>query len=466
MRTLFAVVLVCMWVDARPAYAQLPVLDHFNPISAKLGGIHLHGATLSSTYFSNSFGAGPFGATGGGPGFGLAGSRGSLSDSPATMIQGSAVFGWSKVEGAWSGNITYSPSYVRAASGTNYRSLNHTLSAAFDRALTRKWKLSTSVNGIATDFSQLLFARTPYADLSSTPATAEEFFSTMLTGTSANPTLTQVAGTAAVIGSPETAYLYGDRLFSTAATLSVSYAYSTRSTLNLSVGAGRTQPFQQGATAAAGTQNNFIIPRTSSGTASVGWSYSLTPRTTLTVNLGTTRTLSTLQDAYTTQGTVSLGRMVSRRWFVYGTAGIGAVKPLRTTFTPSDGAQHIYGGGVGYKVAAHTFVFSYTRALSDVYGLGASASESGNGAWTWKHPGRSVSTSATFGYSRLNGAAFSNSTSWMGQGSAAKALGRHLALSIGCSYTQFPRTLLGAGTPNRAQTGVMSTLSWSPSRRE
>jgi hypothetical protein len=451
-------VLLVSSLGGRSVFAQVSVLEHFNPMSSKAAGVHLYGATISSSYFSSSYGT-----QGSAIGFGF--SPGGY-DAPITMLQGSAVFGWSRPGPKSSFSAIYSPSYVRGLNSSGYRSLNHALSVSASGTLNPKWSVATSLNAIISDLGQLVIAPTPYGNVSAIPATFDEFAAAVLTGHSANPGLNQAVNSAPVINSAERAFLYGDRLFSTSAGMSLSYTYSSRSSFGVSLSGLRSQRFRTGSNATDLISPLASVPNTSSGSAGLGWSYSLTPRTTASLNVSSNRTFSRFQDAYSTQAGVSLGRTLSQQWFVNGMVGVGFITPIRSTFQPSQKPQTLYGGGIGYKFYAQTLVASYARSISDIYGLGANATESSSTSWSWKRPGQSISLSASGAYSRMITSAFANSASWIAHVSVGKSLSAHLALSGGYSYTQFPRSLLNTTTGSLSQNGVSISLSWSPSERQ
>jgi hypothetical protein len=438
----------------QPAGAQL--MDHFNPVSANTNGVHLYGASIAGTYST-----GP----GAGTELGLPVAPQVSNNNSITMLQGSATFGLVRSIAKSSLSITYTPSYVRGVRSANFASFNHALSMAMGKNLSPKWGLSGSINGVMTDFNQLLFAQSRSADIALIPATFDEFAAALLTGTSSNLALTQAVNASPVIGSPETAFLYGGRMYSVAATGSAAYAYSSRSTFSMSISAGRTQFFSRGSNLSDGSGvRGFSVPWTTNGSASLSWGYSLTPRTTIGANLTTARTVSQFQDAYASQAGVSIGRTMSTRWFLHGTLGTGWIKPLRQTFQPTQVPQVTYGGGIGYKLYAHTFMASFTRSVSDVYGLGASATESSSGAWAWKRPGRSISVTSSFGYSRLINTVIPDTRSWTGLISAGKALNDQIAIGASYSYFRLPTSIVIAAS-DLTRSGVIVSLSWSPSSR-
>ena len=379
-------------------------------------------------------------------------------------MQASAALGFARNIGKTYFTINYSPSWVQGLQGSNFASANHALSLSTGRTLSTKWSVNGSLNGIITDFNQLMFTQPQAVNIAMTPGTFDEFAAAILTGRTGSLPLTQSINAAPGL-SPETAYQYGGRFFSISAQGSVSYAYSTRSAINFSVSTSRVQFSNRGSTLTDGAgAGGFFMPRTTNVAPSVNWSYSLTPRTTIGTSLTTNRTMSQYQDAYASQGGVSIGRTMSTHWFLQGTLGMGMVKPVRQTLPVNTGPQITYGGSLGYRVYAQTVTAEFNRSVSDTYGLGANATESSSVGWAWKRPGNSISLTGSFGYSRMISPSFSNTGSWTGLVSAGKALNSQMALSASYSYIQFPTSIL-VNTSKQTRSGVIVSLSWSPSER-
>src|SRR5688572_2974585 len=106
--------------------------ETFNPISAETNGVHLHTASISSSYASNAYGTGLVGLVEDG------------SNSQLSMLQGSAVFGWARRGEQSDASVMYAPSFIRSFHTSSYSSMNHSLAASFNRQLSTKWSLSSS----------------------------------------------------------------------------------------------------------------------------------------------------------------------------------------------------------------------------------------------------------------------------------------------------------------------------------
>jgi hypothetical protein len=424
--------------------------DLFNPLSSKQAGVHLYGASVSTSYFSNAYG------------LGLTGQNPATVSSNAAIVSGSAVFGWSRQLPSSNISVTYAPTFLQSALLSGYRSTDHSLSASANTAFKKKWTLAAAVRGVVMDFNQTLNTQPQFGTISAAPATFDEFFGAMTAGRSDNTYLARALAVSPVADSPETAYLYGGRELSASGTVSVGYEQSTRSSYRLSADVMRTQFLPQDGS--NGLDGAFLLPKTTTAGLGAVWIYSLSPRTTASFDVSSTRALSIYEDQFVNHFNVSIGHTMSRHWFLQGMMGMGVTSPLRQAVDTGGFAQQEYGGSVGYKLYAHTFVGTYSRMVSDVYGLGANATETSGGAWTWKRPGRSISGSTTFAYSHLIGPNFPNEGSMSFTTGVAKALDDHTVLSVSYRFLQYPQQMFTAA-PNRRMSGVTLALSWSPSAR-
>ncbi len=447
------------------SFGQSAIPEVLNPANPNSAGIRVSNVTVSSSYFSQSFPSASFSQSfpsASGSGFPSLGS----SSTSATMLEAGASFGWSKRGEKSTFSVTYSPSFVRQFQISNYHSFNQSLGVSATRRLSSKLTMAASFQGLMSDFNQLLFAPTQFGSLSGISASFDELVSGLLTGQSSNTGLSQILALAPVNGSPQTAFLYGGRILSTAASVSLGYAQSTRSTFSASMQVSHTQ-FSNAGSSGSTLGPAALIPVSNMAGATIGWSYAVTPRTTASVNLSSSRSLSRFADAYATAIAASIGRTLSTRWFVDAFFGAGFVKPVHQMFATSPGPAPDFGGTVAYKFKAQTLLGSYTQTISDSYGLGASSTRSSTGGWTWSPTGSSISVSGGFGYSQLTrptSPTSLNTTSWTANAGLSKKLSSQLFMNASYSYVQFPEALISQG-PNLVVNGVMVGLSWSPSAR-
>ena len=146
-------------------------------------------------------------------------------------------------------------------------------------------------------------------------------------------------------------------------------------------------------------------------------------------------------------------------------AGAGKLNYSQQTYAAPSAIQYLYGGSLGFKANAHTFLVSYNRSLGDTYGLGSGSTSSATGTWNWRHPGSTWSVSAGGGYQELNNPTFSNTRSWLANAGVARALGQHFSMSAQYMYFQFPPNIKTVGVEG-SENGVSVGLSWSPSQHQ
>jgi hypothetical protein len=427
--------------------------DLLTPLLLNPSGFHIANLSVASSYFHETFPAIPVAGS-------TAGSPGSLS---ASTLSASATVGWAKVIEDCNVSVIYSPSYVREYQVSNSHSINQSLGISIFRKLNRKLTVAGSFQGFISDFSQLLFSPTAYSLLTASPATLEELLATTLTGQSGNPLLAQLLSAAQLSGSPQTAFIYGGRALSGAASVSLSYAQSTRSSFNFSMYAVRTQ-FTNVGGKGENVGPTTLIPRTTAAAGSLGWSYALTPRTTISVQASSNRSLSRWAEGYSTQVSGAISRTLTPHWFVTGGGGVAYSIPLHETFKTPTRPVPEFTGSVGYKFGAQTLLASYSQSIYDVYGLGASNTDSGSGGWTWSRPGSSMGFSGSAGYIRVTAPASPSITSWTARAGFTKALPARLSMAASYSYARYPEALLGQAG-NFALDGLMVGLNWAPSQR-
>jgi hypothetical protein len=384
---------------------------------------------------------------------------GPLSSDIYTGVSISA--GWDKSGERSNASILYSPSYFRTVRNPDLSSLNHDLSLNWSTKLGAKWAFGASAAGIISNLQQLMFNPTRLGSASMVPATFDELAAAVLAGSYSNFQLASVLTGASALSSPDRSFLYGNRMLSTSAQITLSYAPSQRSSVNFGVYATRAQRLRR-ADEKAEASVDHVVPQTTAGGATFGWSYSLTPRTQVGAEVSAMRVFSLYQQSYVTRGTVSIGRTMSRRWFVQTRFGAGHIAYIRQTIAAPSGADYIAGGSIGYKTSAHTFMASFDRTVGDAYGIGAGSTRSTTGAWTWRRPGKPWSLTSGASHQILKGSVLSTGESWSASMGVSRQLGAHVVIGAQYGYFQFPAHALLLALGNRSQHGAVVSLTWSP----
>jgi len=390
----------------------------------------------------------------------------SLFLGPTALVSGSVTFGGSTSSEKGGFTWNYSPSYFSTVYSqdqrSNHGSFDHRAGVYWRRRLGNRWTAVASANGILASLEQLYFAPGLLTGVAALPTSFDDLAAATLAGKFTDAQLAALLTGSPLQASPEQAFPYGTRLMSAGANFGLSWAPSGRTTVALTLSGTRTQSVKgagvTGLDIAAATPS---LPQMTNATAALSWSYSMSPRTQFSVQATSSRTFSGIQQGYASSGNVSLGRTMSRRWFVQGRAGAGVLSYSRQQFAQPEAKQYLFGGTLGFKTSSHTFVGSYDRTLGDPYGLGSGTTGTASGAWNWVRPGSGWAASAAASYQQLNNPTFVNTGSWRLQGSVSRSLTRSIQLSWQYIYFQIPLGLT-VGGQDQTEHGVLVSLSWKP----
>ena len=374
-------------------------------------------------------------------------------------LGGSAQIEWMHTGQRSTVSLLYTPSYTGRIRYSAWNALNHALAFSATRRIA-KWSVRSSVSADLSNFEGFLFSPTVYGNAASASANFSDLSGAMLGRTSGNIQVSSILNGAPVAESPARTLLYGERMFTSAAQVSLSYSYSPRFTVDFSSGAGRNQHLGDAQTTPA--TSRYLLPSTTSGTGSVGISYAVSPRTQFGVTAATNRVVSDLYDSYATTTAASLGRTFARRWVVRIHGGVGVTTPVRQkTAAQSSGAHPVWGGSLGFRTYAHTFLGSYDRTVSDGYGVGATTTSTSNANWRWNRPGNSWWLNASSSWQQLEGISSQNTSSWRAIAGWGRTLGRHFACIAEYAYLDYSGRM-GSTVYSRSQSAVRVSMVWLP----
>jgi hypothetical protein len=375
----------------------------------------------------------------------------------------SAIFGWTKFSDRSTFSLSYTSSYTGRVRYSSLNAFQHALSLSASRKIAPRWTFGFSLGGNLSTLEQSLFSPTTLGNVASVPSTFDDLAAGVLASKfTNNPQLGTVLTGSQLIESPVRNLLYGQRMLTSSAGASLSYSYSPRLSVTFNGGGGRTQHLSDGQTGSTGA--GYLVPDTTSGNASVAISYSLSPLTQIGGTVSAVRTVSSLQDAYTTTSLVTLGRTLGMRWFMQVHGGVADTIPVReTSFRISTKLLPAYGGTLGFKTLAHTFLGSFDRTASDAYGLGAATTTGTNATWRWRRPGRNWWMESNLGWQRLGGNAVSQLSGWQTSAGLGRIIGAHFSLFSQYAYLSYT----GSGLPSTSANGISQSavrvsLVWSP----
>ena len=411
-----------MVIGKETCRAQLVPAEPVNTPAPQRGGFHLFSAMSYTGYTTQTLPNGDFNLL-----------TGTVPLGADIQTGASASLGWTRPRPRSNISIIYSPSYTGMMRNSEWNALGHLLSFSASRKAGRKWDLGMSLNGADTNMNQFLFTPAIMSNLAATPASFEELTGAILSGRSTNEQLASVLTGAPVLESPARTTLYGNRVLSTAASISATYAHSARLSLRFGADVSRFQYLDDGQP--SGTAGYLaIVPRTMRATAGLGFSYSLTPLTDFGLDANSSRIASWLQDAYVTNVVAFLGRKISRRWFVQVRGGTAQITIVRETYPFPRGRQPITAGNVGYKTPTQTFMVHGGRDAADVYGAGALYTLYMGGTWRWRRPGSDWVVSSSVRQQRIYFTGSQYLDGWLISAAVFRALSRQTGVQISYAY--------------------------------
>jgi hypothetical protein len=439
-------------LTAVPLTAQSTLLSGINPFGPSRSGFHLYDVTGFASW--ESFPSGQNGFV-----LPLAGTL------RADEIFGGGVsVGWSHPGQRSNLSFTYTANYIGRVRYSDWSGLNQSLSLSASRHLSPNWTLGLSGASSISTYDQLLFSPTLFGSLAAAPATFDELSSAVLGGKFTNDQLASLLTGAPTIESPASTLLFGNRMFSSYGTGSLSYAYSRRLTIGVSLGVSQTQHLNDKQNPNA-PQYVYLSPRAVMGSANVNVSYSMSPRTQMGFSLSTSRGFSQIQQAYTSSASAYIGRTIGRSWFAQVHGGAGFVTNIRSQYPVHYGTSPVAGASLGYKLRSQTFMAAYDRMISQAYGVGAADTTTINAAWQWRRPGRRWGLSSSYMREQFRNGIFNNIDGWRATGGVSRFLGWHAVLEAAYSYGSYK-----SETPLRpyqsAQNAVRLSVMWVPQSME
>jgi hypothetical protein len=287
----------------------------------------------------------------------------------------------------------------------------------------------------------------------------------VLAGKYNNDQLASLLTGAPLIESPARTLLFGDRVFMSSAAASLRYAYSQRLSVSFTSGASLSQHLND-----QGQQNApqylYLIPRAIEANAGTMISYSLTPRTQVGVSASSNRAFSQFQDGYATSASAFVGRTMGRHWFLQAHAGGGFVTSIRTKYPGGIGTSPTFGGTLGYKTYAHSFLVASERTVGQGYGLGAANMITINAAWHWQRPGRSWGLASNYMREQFSNGPFGSLNGWRSSFGVTERIGEHMILETAYSYGAYSNVSTTLPAYNSAQHAIRVSVMWTPQGRE
>jgi len=409
-------------------------------------GFGFYGVSAYAGYTSTAV---PFNAT-----FPVSG----LNLGPNYLAGGSASMGWMDMGDRTNARVNYTISYDASLRYSSWNTLNHFLNFGVSHEVTQRLRFHFSGTAATMRWDQFLFEPTVLSEVADTPSTFDELVSAILSGKYTNSQLASILTGAPILDSPAATLLYGTRFFTSSARTGFEYDVSPRLHFSADAGGSRIQHITSDTAQINGV---YLVPSTTSASATVAIDYLLSPVTTVGFSAGGNRTFSRYEDTYVTTGNLTANRVLGRHWIVSGRGGVGTYIPVRQTFHYATGAHYVAGGGVTYKSEYQTVMLQYGHSIQDTSGIGAQSADTGSGIWQVHRPGHRWTVFARGSYTTLTGSTLSNINAWLAGGGVSSMLNRHTNATIAYMYGR-DSGVVGGALQNRPLQAVNLVVSWSP----
>jgi hypothetical protein len=401
--------------------------------TAKVGGVRLYGVSVYSGYSSFS---GPIATTE---------QTVVPTANPGHDLNYGAQWtaGWRpRTTGKNSVSASYSGSYGGRAKYSNLNSFGHSLNFEFSRKLRSKWTFSFSASGDARTFAQYLFQPQSMGVLTQIPGSASDLASSL----AASQLTSGASGLADLLAADRVLFYQGQA--------SVSYAPSTRLSVNFSsFSAGGQQSFDK--------KQTIKMPRSLGGKAGVSVSYALGPRTNIGVNLDESRIQTQFQAGYSTNASLFFSRKMGIHWFLNLNGGMSHSRVTASGYAAPPNRQVIGGGSLGYRTRNHTFLLNHIRSSQDVYGTTAGLNSMSSAAWGWSARGSGWRIFSNAGQNQVRDAGFTSLTGWRVSAGVSRRLSDQFSFNCDYSYLYNTGTYLGRFV-SRSVNLVRLSLRWHP----
>jgi hypothetical protein len=421
------------------AYVALPVAAQQQQEAAPTAqsGFSIRETSIYSTYYSTGI-----------PPSLIASGLASGQTGSDIAIGASTVFAYAKQSDRTNVSLLFTPTYSRRVHFTDWSAFSNSLALQFTRSISTRFQFL--VGGGAALRNREEFQFNP---VSSVPSTG---------GSASNPTIPMPTPEGQADPAAQSLF-FGSRILTANVRMGVRYMLTPRLSLTSGVGSNRTQYLHSRRDGNL-QQQTAVIPQVTSILGDFGMSYDLSSRTNIGASVDTSKQQSRLQNALISNARVQVQRILTRHWTVSGYGGVGMFRSLQQQLvTPSSGQlQYITGGSATFQSHAHTIIGSFDRRIADIYGIGASNSNSLSASWRWARPTSRFWTSIGFGQTELQSISFP-ATTWRGTAEIGRRMSGSLAMTASYSYMGYANTLLPTGSYN--QHALRAGFTWVPGVR-
>jgi hypothetical protein len=420
------------------AYAALPVAaqQRQEAASPATSGFSIRETSMYSTYYSSGI-----------PPTLIASGLASGQTGSDIAIAASTVFAYTKQNDRTSTSLLFTPTYSRRVHYTDWSAFSNSLTLQFTRSVTTRFQFLVSGGAALRNREEFQF--NPVSPVPST-------------GGVSNP-VTPMPTPEGQADPATQSLFFGSRILTANVRTGMRYMLTPRLAITSGIASNRTQYLHSRRDENL-QQQTAVIPQVTSILGDFGVTYDLSTRTNIGGSVDTSKQQSRLQNALISNARMQVQRILTRHWTVSGYGGVGQFRSLQPqSVAPSSGQlQYIAGGSATFQSQAHTIIGSFDRRIADIYGIGASNSNSTSASWRWAKPTSRFWTSVGFGQTELQSLAFP-ATTWRGTAEVGRRMAGNVAMTASYAYMGYANALLPTGSFN--QHSVRIGFSWTPGIR-
>jgi hypothetical protein len=416
--------------------------DQLNFGRSNTEGFHLYGATAYYAYSSYSILPRPVVTT----------------QTSSSQYGAGTTLGWQHFRGKVNAAVRYSLNYNGIVQDSSFNRFNQSLVFDVNRAFGAKWSITLSGNAQDLSLSQSMFEPSTVGALSMSSGSFNDLSAAMSVGQFSSGQSAVMMGGSTTAFSPTLTVLLGSRVLSYGAHLNANYEHSSRLSFQFGSfavgGKNRSDNY-------AGVVNNYVLPKTIGGTASVGISYSLSPRTNLGVGASQTYTRSDYQKATSTNAYASLGRKMSKNWFMTVNGGGSFTRNLDQPSGQAPNRQMTWGASLGYRTQSHTFIGRYARSGYDPFSAVLGSNSNYSAAWSWRPVRSNWSVHSNYNRNDTHNTGFTTFGGWHVRTGVSRTLSRQMTLLVEGSYLN-SHSVYQANNNKVKVYAIRVSLGWTP----
>ncbi len=379
---------------------------------------------------------------------------------------GAASGGWTHGTAISNISVVYSFDYTARVRYSALNAMNHSLTIGSTHRLSPRLTENYNATAAISNLAHSLFQPGVYSQVAALPVSFGTFQNTVLNGSLSDASIASTLTGTPILDSPAQTLLFGTRFLEASMSNTLSYAYSQRTSLSVTLGATRLQHLSDNS-GSQRVQQAYLLGDSLGENVSAHASHALTPRTHVGVAVAVRRISSRYVDALTTILTFDANRNMGIHWFVGGDIGVGDNQTLNSKkLNVSHGLAHYEAGGrLGYKAFANTLIASFDSTTSDTYGIGSSRSVFAQGSYNWAIPGGRWAFHSTASWNDFQGSILARTLSgWRAGAGLTRHISNHLSVDGQYYYRSNTGYFRGAAY-DLQNNGVQVSLLWNPGRR-